>query len=99
MERAGDAPVHVPSDEEWKGLEMHLGMSHSEKDNEGFRGQGVGSNLASSSELWQEGYLKTGGEFGKSGFIAITGGGRRYNETLGHLGDNANSGRPQKKAA
>ena len=81
---------HLPSDEEWKELEIHLGMPHTEKDSEGIRGANVGSSLASSPHLWQDGYLKTNAAFGLSGFIAIPGGGRRYNGSFGHLGDNAN---------
>ena len=37
---------HLPSDDEWKQLEMHLGMSQSEADVTGWRGKNQGSELA-----------------------------------------------------
>ncbi|MFO7999369.1 MAG: FISUMP domain-containing protein [Bacteroidales bacterium] len=52
---------HLPSDDEWKILEMALGMSESDVNRTGFRGSGVGSSL------------KEGGD---SGFEALLGGGR-----------------------
>ncbi len=42
---------HLPSDDEWKQLEMHLGLSQSEADQEGFRGTGIGSQFAGNSSL------------------------------------------------
>jgi uncharacterized protein (TIGR02145 family) len=81
---------HVPSDEEWKELEIFLGMPDSEADSTGPRGIHVGSKLASSPSRWPDGYLKNSAAFGTSGFLAQPGGGRRYNGTFGHLGDNAN---------
>ena len=81
---------HLPSDDEWKELEMFLGMSQADADLEGFRGEDIGSKLASSSEGWLDGYLDSTPEFGTSGFNAKPGGGRRYDGTFGHKGDNAN---------
>jgi uncharacterized protein (TIGR02145 family) len=52
---------HVPSDNEWKILEMELGMSEAHTNLTGFRGAGVGTSL------------KAGGD---SGFEALLGGGR-----------------------
>lgn len=63
---------HLPSDDEWKQLEMYLGMDQSEADKEGFRGTNEGSKLKSSS-AWN------GTE--SSGFNALPGG-------LQHLYDN-----------
>jgi len=81
---------HVPSDNEWKALEMHLGMHIAEADTTGPRGPYIGSQLAISSDLWSDGLLKDNASFGTSDFFALPGGGRRYNGTFGHLGDNAN---------
>jgi len=50
----------------------------------------VGSKLASSPDGWVDGYLDSNPEFGSSGFNAKPGGGRRYDGTFGHKGDNAN---------
>lgn len=65
---------HLPTDDEWKQLEMYLGMSQSEADNTGYRGIDEGSKLAGNSDLWYEGDLKNNAEFGSSGFIAPPGG-------------------------
>jgi len=81
---------HVPSDSEWKELEMFLGMSPDTVDAIGYRGMNIGSKLASSPDGWVDGYLDSNPEFGSSGFNAKPGGGRRYNGTFGHKGDNAN---------
>jgi uncharacterized protein (TIGR02145 family) len=81
---------HVPSDSEWKALEMHLGMMTAEVDTTGPRGRYIGSQLAINSELWANGLLKENTSFGASDFFALPGGGRRYNGTFGHQGDNAN---------
>ena len=81
---------HLPSDDEWKELEMFLGMSQADADLEGFRGEDIGSNLASSPDGWVDGYLVSNPVFGTSGFNAKPGGGRRYDGTFDHKGDNAN---------
>ncbi len=65
---------HLPSDEEWKELEMALGMSQSEADDIGWRGTNEGSKLADSANLWQDGDLENNAEFGTSGFTAFPGG-------------------------
>lgn len=81
---------HLPSDEEWKELELFLGMSQDTVDIIGLRGTDKGSMLASSPDGWVDGYLDSNPEFGSSGFNAKPGGGRRYDGTFGHKGDNAN---------
>ncbi len=81
---------HLPSDSEWKELEMYLGMVQADVDKIGYRGLNEGSKLASSQNLWAAGSLVNDTTFGTSGFNALPGGGRRYNGTFGHLGDNAN---------
>jgi len=81
---------HVPSDGEWKELESFLGMDQTEVDTTGARGIDLGSKLAISANLWTDGLLESNPLFGTSGFMALPGGGRRYDGTFGHLGDNAN---------
>jgi uncharacterized protein (TIGR02145 family) len=81
---------HLPSDDEWKELEMSLGMSQVDVDIIGLRGSDIGSMLASSPDGWVDGYLDSNPVFGSSGFNAKPGGGRRYDGTFGHKGDNAN---------
>ena len=81
---------HIPSDAEWKELEMSLGMGGVEADTTGPRGVSVGSQLAVNKDLWEDGLLEDHPEFGTSGFFALPGGGRRFNGTFGHVGDNAN---------
>ncbi len=48
---------HVPTDAEWKELEMALGMSQSEADDAGYRGTNEGSKLAGNAGLWTDGEL------------------------------------------
>lgn len=60
---------HLPSDEEWKTLEMALGMSLSEADAEGYRGTDEGEKMKSTS-----GWLNNGDGTNSSGFNALPGG-------------------------
>lgn len=81
---------HVPTDDEWKELEMCLGMSQTEADSTGWRGTDQGSQLAGSADLWQTGALKSNSKFGNSGFSALPGGWRNLNGTFGSIGYYAN---------
>lgn len=63
---------HVPSDDEWKTLEMHLGMSQTDADNIGNRGTNEGIKLKSTS-----GWNRNNGT-NESGFNALPGGYRGY---------------------
>jgi len=77
---------HVPSDDEFKILELYLGMcegsvgsidswvSEGCLDNMGYRGFNEGSKLAGGKDLWQDGELQYNEEFGLSGFNALPGG-------------------------
>jgi len=69
---------HVPTDDEWKELEMAMGMSQSEADDWGYRGTNEGSKLADNADLWNSGALENDSEFGSSGFTALPGGSRHY---------------------
>ena len=45
------AGSHVPTDDDWKELEMYLGLSQSEADDTGWRGTNEGSKLAGNASL------------------------------------------------
>ena len=64
----------LPSDEDWKSLEIYLGMTLSEADQIGLRGTNEGSKLAGNNSLWLDGALDSNGSFGTSGFNALPGG-------------------------
>ena len=69
---------HIPTDDEFKQLEMYLGMSQEEADDGNFRGTNEGSKLAGRSDLWNDGILTNIPEFGTSGLDLIPGGYREY---------------------
>ena len=75
---------HVTTDEEWKQLEMYLGMSQSEADDTEYRGTDEGGKLKAtgtlegSDGLW---YSPNVGATNESGFSALPGG-YRYNGYL-----------------
>jgi len=73
---------HVPSDAEWKELEMALGMSQSDADGIGTRGTNEGSKLAGNADLWSDSALENDFEFGTSGFTALPGGYRGYYDDI-----------------
>lgn len=78
---------HVPTDAEWKELEMYLGMSQSEADDTRSRGTNEGSKLASNEDLWSNDALDNDFEFGTSGFTALPGGYRYYVDgSYSHMG-------------
>ena len=86
---------HVPTDDEFKRLEMYLGMSESKEtivekpsDSEGWRGTNEGSKLAGNAELWNSGKLENDAEFGTSDFNGLPGGHRYY-----HSGNYSSMGR------
>jgi len=65
---------HLPSDNEWKELEMNLGMDENEANAADARGTNEGSKLAGNADLWNNGALENDSEFGTSGFMALPGG-------------------------
>jgi len=75
---------HVPTDAEWKELEMYLGMSQSDVDGVVWRGTNQGSKLAGNARLWHDGDLDNNSEFGSSDFTALPGGCRNYDGYYGH---------------
>ncbi len=63
---------HLPSDEEWKELEMYLGMSQAEADDIGWRGSDEGGKLKEAGTThWYDPNI---GATNESGFTALPGG-------------------------
>ncbi|GEM_PF-3411593 len=77
---------HLPSDAEWKTLEMELGMASAVADEANWRGANEGSQLAGNSGLWTDGVLEADSEFNGSGFIALPGAARFYNGSFSGVG-------------
>ncbi len=69
---------HLPSDAEWKTLEMHLGMTQAQADATGWRGTNQGSQLST---------LTLNGT-NSSGFTALMSGNRTANGYFNSLGSN-----------
>ena len=77
---------HVPTDEEWKQLEMYLGMSQSEADDTGYRGTDEGGKLKESGTThWDH----NTGATNESGFTALPGGGRGSGGYFHYMGSYA----------
>jgi uncharacterized protein (TIGR02145 family) len=81
---------HVGTDDEYKQLEMYLGMSESEADADYWdRGTNEGSKLAGNADLWS-GWaqelttIEYNSEFATSGFSALPGGVRSYYNGYSH---------------
>ncbi len=68
---------HLPSDEEWKTLEMYLGMNQSQADDYGWRGTVEGKEMKSTS-----GWSNNGNGTNFSGFNALPGGSRGISVSL-----------------
>ncbi len=66
----------LPSNKDWKDLEVFVGMTETQTDSIGWRGTNEGSKLAGIDTLWQEGALIEDPEFETTGFNVIPGGGR-----------------------
>lgn len=95
VQGACPAGWHLPSDDEWKLLEIHLGMDPVEADGVNYRGTNEASKMAGSFGLWTNGQLRNDPEFGTSGldfrpsgaripngtFIALNGGSRWWSTT------------------
>ena len=75
---------HLPSDAEWKELEMHLGMSELTAKDDGWRGWDEGGMMKQTgTELWLEPNEMATNE---SGFTALPGGFRDADGTYGYVG-------------
>ena len=76
---------HVPTDQEWKELEMYLGMSESVAELSGMRGTDEGGKLKEiGTDNWK--YPNTGAT-NESGFTALGGGGRDFSGYFFGLGE------------
>ena len=83
----GVCPIgwHLPSDDEYKALEIHLGMSQAQADAFGFRGTDQGSKMAGNEPLWTNGSLDEDSNFDSSGFMALPAGFRIINGAFSGL--------------
>ena len=77
---------HLPTDAEWKTMEMYLGMSQAQADASGWRGTDEGSKLAGNEPLWANGNLDQNVNFGTSGFTGLPGDYRDSDGSFGVLG-------------
>ncbi len=83
----GFAPLgwHVPTDAEWKTLEIYLGMGQNDADFLEWRGTSEGGKLKSpGTELWQS---PNSGATNESGFSALPGGYRFYDGMYKEIGN------------
>ena len=72
---------HLPSDSEWKELEMYFGMSQSAADDIDWRGTDEGSKLKESGTIHWE--YPNQGATNSSGFTALPAGNRGYADSAG----------------
>lgn len=76
---------HLPSDNEWKTLEMSVGMTQTQADETNYRGTNEGSKLAGNSSLWNNGALESNAQFGNSEFDLLPDGSRNYTGYFGMI--------------
>jgi uncharacterized protein (TIGR02145 family) len=75
---------HVPSDTEWKQLEMYLGLSQAEADSTGWRGTDEGGKMKETGTThWDS---PNTGATNESGFSALPGGLRFYDGDFNGMG-------------
>ena len=79
LDERGLAPKgwHVATDEDWKKLEMFLGMERASADSSGFRGIDEGGKIKSTDILWQD---PNEGAIDEHDFSALPGGTRSYQD-------------------
>ncbi len=77
---------HVPTDSEWKELEMYLGMSQSDADNTGWRGTNEGEKIKETGTThWK---IPNANATNESGFTALPGSYRSGGKgNFGSIGD------------
>ena len=71
---------HIPTEDEFKQLEIYLGLNEQEVESVGDRGTNLGSMLAGGSEWFLDGPLKDNLLFGTSGFNGLPAGCRTFND-------------------
>lgn len=64
----------IPTNQDWKDLEIEMGMREEDTEKYGFRGTNEGSKLAGRYDLWKEGPLKQSSVFASSGMNILPGG-------------------------
>jgi len=79
---------HLPTDDEWKILEVELGMTQVQADAPELRGTDQGSQLAGIAALWSSGFVESNAAFGSSGFDALPAGALL---TLGFFGNQSST--------
>ncbi len=77
---------HLPTDDEWKTIEIQLGMTQTEADGIGWRGTDEGSKMAGNEPLWPNGNLDQNANFGTSGLRILPAGYRRSNGSFSGIG-------------
>jgi uncharacterized protein (TIGR02145 family) len=84
----GVCPVgwHIPSDAEWKEMEIHLGMNPAAADGINWRGTNEGGKLKSEDALWSD---PNNGATNESGFSALPGGYIQHQGVSVYLGSYA----------
>jgi uncharacterized protein (TIGR02145 family) len=75
---------HVPTDNEWKSLEIYLGMTQAQADNTSWRGVDEGVKLKSDF-----GWNSNGNGTNESGFVGLPGGRRNPGGNFSDLGNQA----------
>ena len=74
---------HVPTDEDWRILEIYLGMNEAEASNTGWRGTNQGGKLKEiGNNHWE---ISNSGATNSSGFTALPGGFRSHSGDFGNL--------------
>ena len=76
---------HLPTDAEYRIVEIELGMSALETSNTGWRGTDEGAKLAGNEPLWTNGNLDLNANFDASAFMSIPGGYRSISGSSEHL--------------
>ena len=80
---------HLPSDAEWKQLELYLGMPQEQLDLVGHRGEEANVGMKLREEGTSHWNYLIAGTYNESGFTALPGGERNYNDSFygpGHEG-------------
>jgi uncharacterized protein (TIGR02145 family) len=77
---------HVSTDNDFKTLEIELGMSSESADQTGMRGTNEGSKIAGNGDLWSSGSLVSNESFGSSGINALPGGHLYYGGDFMNVG-------------
>lgn len=75
--------MRIPTDDDWKQLEIYLGMSQSEADSNNYRGTNEGAKLAGYIDMWVSGTLTSDSEFNSTKFDGLPSGFRLSTNNAG----------------